>query len=174
MARDIKFTITKPKGDRVHWITEEDVRTVLGRLPPETHHRLRTVHFNDMSEGARMAGYVTRGRKEISICALPPRISLARALPRGQSPRMWGAKRGTQWPPVAIRRFMLYHVLLHEVGHLQVVDEDQRDADRKFARAAKAEEFASTWRGRLFKEQFDHQDPSHHAPSKEEYAALDA
>ena len=174
MARDIKFTKTKLKSDRVHWITEEDVRVVLGRLPPETWRRLRAVHFNDQSGGNRMAGYVTRGRREIAICALPPRVSLTSYLDRGQSPRIFGAKRAAQWPPLAIRRFLLYDVFLHELGHLQVIDESKKEMDRKFAREARAEEFAAYWRGRLYKEQFDHPDPVHRGPTKEEFAALES
>jgi hypothetical protein len=174
MARDIKFSSTKPKADRVHWITEEDVRVVLGRLPPETWRRLKAVHFNDMSHGVRMLGYVTRGHKEIAICALAPRASLTRFLDRGQSPKIFGAKRNAQWPPLAIRRFLLYDVFLHELGHLQVVDESKKDLRRKYAMEAKADEFAAYWRGRMFKEQFGHPDPVHRGPSEEEFAALEA
>ena len=174
MARDIKFTTTNLKSDRVHWITEEDVRVVLGRLPPETWKRLRAVHFNDMGRGRRVAGYVTRGRREIAICALPPRVSLTSYLERGQSPKTYGARRSAQWPPLAVRRFMLYDVFLHEVGHLQVIDESQSDTRRKFAREAKAEEFTAYWRGRFYKEQFDHPDPVHRGPTPEEIAALDS
>ena len=173
MGRDIKFSSTKPKADRVHWITEEEVRVVLGRLPPETWRRLKAVHFNDRSMGMRMAGYVTRGHKEIAICALPPRASLTRFLDRGQSPMIFGAKRNVQWPPLAIRRFLLYDVFLHELGHLQVVDESKKDLRRKYAMEAKAEEFAAYWRGRMFKEQFDHPDPVHQGPSEEEFASLE-
>jgi hypothetical protein len=173
MGRDIRFSSTKPKGDRVHWVTEEDVRVVLSRLPPETYRRLRAVHLNDMGGGVRQLGYVTKGRREIALCALPPRVSLTRYLDRGQSPKTYGARRNAQWPPLAIRRFMLYDVFLHELGHLQVVDESRKDERHRFAREAKAEEFAALWRGRFMKEQFDHPDPVHRGPSAEEIAALE-
>lgn len=173
MGREIKFTTSKPKADRVHWITEKEIRVVLGRLPPETWSRLKAVHFNDMSQGVRRLGYVTTGRREIALCALPPRVSLTRYLDRGQSPKTFGAKRNAQWPPLAIRRFMLYDVFLHELGHLQVVDESKQDERHKFAREARAEEFAALWRGRFFIEKFEHEDPVHRGPTPEEIAALE-
>ena len=173
MAREIRFSITKPHGDRIHWVTEEDVRVVLSRLPPETYRRLRAVHMNDMSRGARVLGYVTKGRREIALCALPPRVRLTAALDRGQSPKTYGARRNAQWPPLAVRRFMLYDVFLHELGHLQLVDENRKSERLRYAREAKAEEFAALWRGRFFKEDFDHPDPVHRGPSTEEFAALE-
>jgi len=71
MAHEIKFSVSTPKSDRVHHVTEEDVRAVLSRLPEEVWNSLRNVHFNDRSRGARRLGYVNRGRREIALCALP-------------------------------------------------------------------------------------------------------
>lgn len=82
-GRSPKFTVSTPGCDRIHHVTEEDVRVVLSRLPEELWRRLRAVHFNDRSRGARCLGYVTRGRREITLCALPPRMSLARTLVGG-------------------------------------------------------------------------------------------
>src|SRR5688572_27044828 len=111
----IKFTYSYIYCDRKRYISEEDVKTVLCRLPKELYQQLRVVHFNDRSWGARTLGYTTkRGRKEISICALPPRISLTRFLVAGQTPTTFGAKANCQWSELAVRRFLLYDVLLHE------------------------------------------------------------
>jgi len=55
----------------------------LVRLPLGLWAKLRAVHFNDRSWGARTLGYVTRGHREIAICALPPRISVTRMLVDG-------------------------------------------------------------------------------------------
>ena len=109
----------KPGADRVHYVNETDIRTVLGRLPGELWHRLRVVHFNDRSRGGRIFGYVThRGRqRDHSECAFPPRMTLGRALLRGQRPEVYGALPGRKWPQLAVRRLMLYHVFLHEIGH---------------------------------------------------------
>ncbi len=165
MAHEVKFSVAKPGCDRIYHVFEEDVRTVLGRLPGELWDRLRAVHFNDCSRGGRVLGYVNRGHREIALCALPPRVSLARSYVRGgPSHKEFGAIRGCQWPRAAIRRFLLYEVFLHELGHLQIVDEQARSARRMFARETLAEEFADCWRKRLWSAPFDHPDPAHNAP----------
>jgi len=143
---------------------------LLGRLPVETYQRLRAVHFNDQSHGVRMLGYVSGGRREIAICALPPRLSLTRFLVRGQSPSMFGARRGAQWPKLAVRRYMLYDVFLHELGHLQIVDPGSTKERRRFAMERYAQEFADHWRGTLWARHFEHTDPIHNAPAQEESA----
>lgn len=170
MQRKVKFSEIPPKGDRVHHVDEADVRVVLGRLPIDLWSRLRAVHFNDRSRGARVLGYVNRGRREISLCALPPRMSLTRFLVKGRSPELFGARRGSQWPLLAIRRFLLYEVFLHELGHLQVIDEQAKTQRRKFAMETRAEEFARQWCKRLWLKPFAHPDPVHNPPTAEELA----
>ena len=172
MGDTIKFSVLKPRGDRIHHVTEEDIRVVLSRLPSEVCRRLRAVHFNDRSRGARVLGYVNRGRREIALCALPPRLSLTRFLVRGQTPNQFGAMRGRQWPTLAIRRFLLYDVFLHELGHLQVIDENAKSQRLKFAREKYAEEFAIDWCKRLWSQSFGHSDPVHSPPSAAELEAL--
>jgi hypothetical protein len=163
----IRFSTSPAGGDRRHWLTEDDIDVLLSRLPAETYERLRAVHFNDQSRGARTLGYVNRGRREIAICALPPRISLSRFLVRGQSPGLFGAQRGAQWPPLAIRRFILYDVFLHELGHLQLVNPRSNDERRRFAMERLAQEFADGWRRTLWAETFAHPDPVHNAPTSD-------
>lgn len=172
MGHTIRFSVLKPRGDRIHHVTEEDIRVILSRLPAEVCRRLRAVHLNDRSRGARVLGYVNRGLREIALCALPPRMSLTRALVRGQSPEKFGAMRGCQWPKLAIRRFLLYDVFLHELGHLQVIDEKARSQRLKFAREKYAQEFAMDWCKRLWSQSFDHPDPIHNPPSAAELEAL--
>ena len=107
------------------------------------------------------------------MCALPPRMSLSRALVKGESPRYWGAKRGAQWPSLAIRRYLLYDVFLHELGHLQVIDPDAKTERRKFAMETKAAEFAAFWRRRMWTQPFEHPDPVHGPPAVGELQELD-
>jgi hypothetical protein len=130
--------------------------------------RLRGVHFNDRSRGARVLGYVNYGHREIALCALPPRVSFVRALGRNERPGHFGAKRGHQWPSLAIRRFILYDVFLHELGHLQLVNEHSRSERLRFAHEKLAQEFAVQWRKRLWSTLFAHSDPVHNRPSPEE------
>jgi hypothetical protein len=153
-------------------VTEQDVRVVLSRLPGALYQRLRAVHFNDRAL-ARTFGYVSRGSREIALCALPPRMSLRRALIRGQTPEQFGAKPGEKWPPLAMRRFLLYDVFLHELGHPQMVD-GARTTRLKFAREKLAHEFATEWRNRLWSERFDHADPVHNPPTRQELTGFES
>jgi hypothetical protein len=113
-------------------------------------------------------GYVNQGHREIALCALPPRIGLTAALVKGQSTEQFGAKRAQKWPALAIRRFMLYDVLLHEIGHLQIIDQDRRSSRLRFAREKLAQAFAMRWCKNLWSAQFPHDDPVHNAPCPEE------
>jgi hypothetical protein len=171
MASPIKFTVTIPGADRVHYINEEDVRIILSRLPAELWNRLRAVHFNDQARGARTLGYVNRGRREIAICALPPRMSLLRTLVKGQTAEQFGARTGHKWPILAVRRFMLYDVFLHELGHLQRINERGSSVRLQFAREKMAQAFAIEWCKRLWSEPFNHPDLVHNAPAPDELAA---
>jgi hypothetical protein len=169
--RRVKFRSCTPGCDRIHHVSQGDLMMVLLRLPAETWERLRGIHFNDQSRGGRVLGYTTtRGRREIALCALPPRMSLTRSLIRGQTCEEFGARRGAQWPEVAIRRFLIYDVFLHELGHLQIVDPQASSARRVFAGETRAEDFATYWRRRLWSEEFAFPDPAHQAPSDKELA----
>ena len=167
----VRFVYHPPACDRVHFVNGDDVAVVLSRLPRELWDRLRAVHFNDRSRGRRVLGYVSRGRREIALCALPPRVSLSAAIRRDvghppAAPSHFGAARGRQWPTVSVRRFMLYDTLLHELGHLQVVDPEAASERLRFGRERAAEDFALAWRRRLWSQPFDHPDPAHHPPGR--------
>lgn len=168
----ISFSMAGPGADRIHHVNADDVRVVLGRLPFELWHRLRAVHFNDQARGSRVAGYVTPGRREIALCALPPRISMGGFLAKGQTPEQFGAVRGQKWPSLAVRRFMLYDVLLHELGHLQMVDENRRSKRLQFAREKLAQAFAMQWCKQLWSTPFVHIDPVHNLPRPEELTTV--
>ena len=172
MTRRIKYSYTRPKELRRHYINEDDVQVLLARLPAEVWSRLRAVHFNDAGLGVRRLGYTTEGRREIAVCALPPNVSLSRYLVR-RSPKVFGAVRGAQWSERAVRRYLLYDVVLHELGHLQIVDQKAKNDRRRFAGETKAQEFADTWRRRLWEEPFDHPDPVHNPPSALELELLE-
>ena len=165
MPPQVKFSRSVPGADRIHYVNEDDVRIVLNRLPAELWDRLQAVHLNDRSRGMRVLGYVNRSRRDIALCALPPRISLKAV---GASPEVFGARRGEKWPILAVRRFMLYDVFLHEVGHLQLVNESTRWTRLKFAREKLAKSFAVHWRDRLWSKPFDHPDLVHNPPTAPE------
>jgi len=167
--RKVKFTYSRLGCDRKHYFNEDDVRVVLSRLPAETWSGLRAVHFNDKSRGVRILGYANPREREICICALPPRVSLSRALVRGQYPELFGAVRGKQWPDLAVRRFLLYDVLLHELGHLKMVIANPKSGRRNHAREKLAQEFADYWRRQLWKNRMHHPDLVHNPPEIDEY-----
>jgi hypothetical protein len=179
--RNIRYSYSRVSEIRRHYIDGDDVDVLLSRLPENVQSRLRAVHFNDRGCGRRRLGYVNGGRREIAICALPPRVSLTKFLdyPRfrlhrsTRSPRQFGAIRGRQWPELAVRRFVLYHVFLHELGHLQIIDDKAKRMSRKFAGETKAQEFADYWRAKLWLNRFDHTDPVHNPPSPEELNQLE-
>lgn len=163
--RKLKFTYSSVGCDRKHYLNEEDVCVVLNRLPKEAWNGLRVVHFNDKSRGARTLAYANPREHEICICALPPRVSLTRALVRGQYPELFGAVRGKQWPVIAVRRFLLYDVLLHELGHLQMLVVNPKSGRRTHAREKLAQDFADQWRQWLWwSSRIDHPDPVHNPP----------
>jgi hypothetical protein len=59
---------------------------------------------------------------------------------------------------------MLYDTFLHELGHLQLINEKGRSERLKFAREKCAEAFADEWRRRLWSAYYDHPDPVHNGP----------
>lgn len=169
--RRVHYSILPSRSNRVHVVHPEDVNVVLSRLPARLWQRLRAVHFNDRSFGVRKLGYVTGGRREITLCALPRQLGLS-AFCRwyALSPSEFGGAWGGKWSTVAVRRFMLYEVFLHELGHLQVME--TRDPNRRlgFYQEKLAEEFAIVWRRRLWSPPFDHPDPAHNRPVATESA----
>ena len=169
----IQFVRHPTAKHRRHYVNDDDVKIVLSRLSKELWARVREIHFSDDSYGARRLGRVSsRGRREINLCALPLRVSLRGAA--GKSVEEFGAITGSQWPTLAVRRFQLYDTLLHEIGHLQIIYPQASNPNRKFADEAKAQEFADLWRKKLWSRHFDHPDPVHNPPSKQEIKLLKA
>jgi hypothetical protein len=111
------------------------------------------------------------GHREIAICAFPASVSGYTSRTWGQSPATFGASRGRQWPRLAVRRWFLYDVFLHELGHLQIVDPSAKTARRRFASESLAQEFANHWRRTLWTQHFDHPDPVHNPPGDDELQA---
>jgi hypothetical protein len=158
----------------VCYVTQADVQVVLGRIPEEVKTRLRDVVISNRSLGVRRLGSVrTYGRRDIDLYSvLPPRVSLRGYVDAGRPAAEFGAPRQGQWPPWAVRRFLLYDTLLHELGHLQLVRPKGRGYDRKFASETLARQFANDWRRELFSQPFEHRDPVHNAPTQAELAML--
>jgi tetratricopeptide (TPR) repeat protein len=174
LINKIEFVHHETSNIRRHYVTKEDIEIVLSRLPSELWNRLKKIHFKDDSRGGHTLGYTTtRGRREITLCALPHRLSLNRAFKPKPIAKEFGALANSQWPSLAIRRFMLYDVLLHEIGHLQIILPKNANPKRKFAHETLAQSFADKWRRQLWSTTYDHPDPVHNAPNKTELKMLE-
>jgi len=119
----------------ISYLSRADIEIAVRRIPEEYRQRLRDITTWHRSSGVRQLGFVKRrGRRDINLCVmLPPRVSLSRFLSPGQTASEFGAPNRGQWPPWAVRRFMLYDVLLHELGHLQMVRSKSKSWNRKYA-----------------------------------------
>ena len=157
----------------VSYVKRSDIALVLARIPRRLRTRLRDVFTSNRSFGVRRLGSVLAGKRDIDLYSvLPPRVSLRRFVYPGEAAAEFGAPPRGQWPPWAVRRFMLYDVLLHELGHLQLVRPKGRGYGRKFASEPLAQRFANDWRRELYSEPFDHPDPVHNSPLADELATL--
>lgn len=166
----MKINMKRNEPHLVPYLSEFDIEVAVNRIPEEFRKRLRDITTWHRSNGVRTLGFVQRrGRRDINLCImLPPRVSLGRFLSKGQTALEFGAPSRGQWPPWAVRRFMLYDVLLHELGHLQLVNPKSKNWNRKYASETLAQDFANKWRHKLFIEPFDHSDPIHNPPADEE------
>jgi hypothetical protein len=171
-ARDPKRS-TRVTTDLVTYVNDREIDFVIERVPLELRTRIRDIRRRRSSDAKVLGSVSTRGRRDIELSArLPIRVSLGRYLVRGQSPAEFGAPDVGQWPPWAVRRFLLYDVLFHEIGHLQIVASKAPRVQRKFAGETRAQAIADELRRTLYSEPFDHSDPIHNAPTAEELAML--
>jgi len=164
----------KSEPDVVKYISHNDLEIVKSRIPEEFCTRLRDIFIWGESYGVRTLGYVTRnGRRDVNLSAfLPYRVSLRRFLIKGQSALEFGTSPRGQWTPWAVRRFLLYDVFLHEIGHLQVVEKTTSNKNRKFASETLAQKFADDLRRKLWSSHFDHPDPVHNSPQPDELSII--
>jgi hypothetical protein len=164
----------KSEPDVIRYITHSDLEIVKERIPKEFCSRLRDIFIWCESKGVKMLGYVTkRGRRDVNLSAfLPYRVSLRRFLVKGQSALEFGTAPRGQWTPWAIRRFLLYDVFLHEIGHLQIIDGQSSNNNRKFASETLAQKFADELRRKLWSSNFEHPDPVHNQPQPDELSII--
>lgn len=160
----VSFVVRPVREGRVHHVGPGDVGVVLARLAPELTERLRSITFADAGKRLRELGYVQPGHRDITLWALPPSVSLNGFLLQGQTPERYGAAWDAPWPRDAIRRFLLYDVLLHEIAHLQIVKSKSGSGRRRFADEPMAHELALGWCDALWRARFEHPDPAHNPP----------
>ncbi|MCP4593484.1 MAG: hypothetical protein GY842_22330 [bacterium] len=162
----------RTENNMVSYFGYGDVHKVLLRVPGRFKERLREIHLRSARGGIRVLGCVTRGRRDIVlVCHLPPRVSLRRFIVPGQSATEFGAPRRGQWPPWAVRRFLLYDVLLHELGHLQLVAPGARPLNR-FAGEPLSQRFADKLRREIWADSLPGAASVHDPPTEDELEAL--
>jgi hypothetical protein len=164
----------KDEPDQISYISHKDIEILRERIPIEFRSRLREIFPQYETLGVRRLGWVsTNGRRDVNICVyLPYRVSLRRFLVKGQSAFEFGTSPRGQWTPWAVRRYLLYDVFLHEVGHLQIIHSRKSNNNRKYASETKAQEFADNLRRELWKTHFEHSDPIHNSPQEDELSVI--
>ena len=101
------------------YIEETEIEALLSHLPDATWQDLHRVRFkNGADTGGRLGDVATHPDSEIVIFAQAYRVSLTPYLGRDETPETYGAVDGSRWPVLAIKRFMLYNVLLAQLGRL--------------------------------------------------------
>ena len=73
--KKLTFSYHKPGGDRRHYVTEDEVRIVLDRLPAAVCERLKTVHFNDRWREVIVLDMSRAARCDQPLCVAPASAS---------------------------------------------------------------------------------------------------
>ena len=167
----IEFVRDEVSSHFRQYVEETEIEALLAQLPEETRRDLHRVRFkNGVDTGGRLGDIASDPDPEIVIYAQAYRVSLTPYLGRDETPETYGAVDGCRWPVLAIKRFVLYNVLLTQLGRLQVG-----------ASGASGEQFAGHWRRELWSREPDDSDAVHRAPTEKEarlmrvgWAAADA
>jgi len=169
---DIIFHEKEVRGDLHRFVTKEDILTLLNRLPLEEYQQLKTVTFETCG-GAYQFGYVFYKRvKGIVLCDQPLRMGMKEADAKRGHLIEYGGLNNMKWPIIAIRRYMLYNVFLHELRHTHIVNPHKKLTRHKIPFEKLANEYSDFWRGELYKDKFDHHDPVHNLPTLDEQEHL--
>lgn len=165
---EILFHEKMVRGDLYRYVTKEDVLILLNRLPLKEYEHLKTVTF-DTCIGAYKFGYVSYKRVNgIVLCDQPQRMAMRGADAKRGHLTEYGGLNNIKWPTMAVRRYMLYNVFLHELRHTQIVKPNKKHIWEKTPNEKLANEYSDHWRGTLYSQHFDHPDPVHNLPTEEE------
>jgi len=146
-----------PSRDYYHPCTPDEVRTVLSRLPRKSTKDLRAVILRRLPRRDYERGVEARRRMK---CVVLNAFPISNEIDWGDSPPpdvccrhyapwcdVWECRVGRWiqvWTAEQTRRYYLYHLLLHEVGHL-----NQPPFHSLRRRESFAEDFALTWARKL-------------------------
>lgn len=142
-----------PSRDYFHPVTEEEIREVLARLPAALTEGLKAVVLSRLSKDDEKRGVEARIRFQcVILLAFPKSMQMIwkgftapdRALSHYQPwCSNWSENEGNTvltWSRDELRRYYLFHLLLHEIGH-----HNQPTFHSLKRREAFAENFALEW-----------------------------
>jgi len=142
-----------PSRDYFHPVTEDDIRSALSRLPKRVVRPLKAVLLSRLSARDAWRGVEARRRYQcVVLYAFPrsmemvwPGATFSDAAQRHYQPwgSAWSVRDGCTiltWTVEELRRYYLFHLLLHEIGHL-----NQPPFHSLKRRESYAENFALEW-----------------------------
>jgi hypothetical protein len=145
--RAVRLVIDPPPKGHIYPCTARELKRQLRRVPPRYLEGLRQIRFSNQIRRFRDrdADYLDG---EIRLFPYPERLIFP-ASPRPHDPwdqewLAWGAQvvddggvRSLQWTPAALRRYILEHVLLHELGHHYAAIQHLPDSERQAEQVAR-------------------------------------
>jgi hypothetical protein len=146
-ARSVRLVADPPPKGYIYPCTIGDLKRQLRRVPPEYLEGLWQIRLSNQARRYRdRDGDYLDG--EIRLFPYPERLIFP-ASPKPNDPwdqewLAWGARvvddngvRSLQWTPEALRRYILDHVLLHELGHHYAAVRGLPDSERAAERLAR-------------------------------------
>jgi len=146
-----------PSRDYFHPVSEADIRTTLARMPKRLTRSLRAVLLPRIAAGDVIRGIEARRRYLCIILnpfpktlhqfwtqAPPSEVAIRHYAPWGTTWEQTHKGWYQIWTLDNLRRYYLYHLLLHELGHI-----NQPPFNALKRRESFAEDFALTWARRL-------------------------
>jgi len=164
-ATPVPIRQDNPSRDFLHPASVEDVAELVAHLPPEDLSELTAINLRRVPwssyERDDAFGFYDPHDREITLRAFPSdlRLYIGGREPSERERREFDPfcrdwRRGPhgwylQWDEASLRRFYLYDVLLHEIGH-HVADRGKPvGKTRRSANEAFAHDYARRWRRRL-------------------------
>ena len=153
-AGDYQILSENPSRDFYHPCTPEQVRAVLSHLPRRYTRSLRAVVFRRLPKRDYERGVEARSCIVLNAFSVSNEVDWG-TIPPAESTRRhyapwcdcWQCRDGRWiqvWMAKEVQRYYLYHLLLHELGHI-----NQPDYHSLRRRESFAEDFALTWARKL-------------------------
>lgn len=143
-----------PSRKFFHPVNETEIREVIGRLPPDLSRKLKAVLLSRQHETDLTEDVIEAQRTWYCVILFAFPRSMEMIWPKSPAPAWgirhyrpwcsnWSERDGyaiLTWTIPEIKRYYLYHLLLHEIGHI-----NQPSFHARRRREAFAENFALEW-----------------------------